>query len=64
MKTGGDFRASQWGRGMWHRGEEGLPDHWILASASLSLSVLVYKMGMRIKGRLGTSLVSPGLHEE
>lgn len=60
----GDIRASQWKRGMWHQGQEGLPSPWVLVSASLSLCVLTCKMGMRIKEGLGTVLASLGLHEE
>ena len=59
VRPEGDIRASQWKRGMWHQGQEGLPSPWILVLASLSLCVLTYKKGMRIKEGLGTILGAP-----
>lgn len=65
VKAGGDSRASHWGRGMWHQSKKNLPSHWILASASVSLSVLICEMGvltvMTTKGGLRPSLVVLGL---
>lgn len=46
---------------MWHGEEKGLPNCWLLASASLSLGVLICKMGVQIKGN--TPGVT-GLHDQ
>lgn len=69
VKAGGDFnpaakgasQASQWERSMWHPVKKGLPRGWILASASLGLSVLLCEAGVLTAVRISGAWEPAGI---